>query len=50
VTVDEPVIGVNIALGRAAMVACQAFDEDQDGEVIVTELVSGVAHAIAGCP
>jgi hypothetical protein len=44
------VIGVNVALGRSAVGECEAFDADTDGLVIVSELVMGIANAIAGCP
>jgi hypothetical protein len=50
VTVDEPVVGVNVALGLSVVAACEAFDADRDGTVIVNELVRGVANAITGCP
>jgi ELWxxDGT repeat protein len=50
VSVDESVIGVNIALGRSAAGACEAFDADEDGAVAVSELVKGVGNALFGCP
>jgi hypothetical protein len=50
VTVDEIILGVNIALGRASLPACVAFDESNDGEITIDELVKGVNHALIGCP
>ena len=50
VTVDELVLGVNIALGNAPVDACPAFDADDDGHVDVTELMRGVGNALDGCP
>ncbi len=50
VTVNELVLGVNIALGVAMPAACPQFDRDQDGSVAVNELVGAVQNALAGCP
>lgn len=49
VTVDELVIGVNLALGENA-VACPDFDDNFDGMITVDEILTGVAHALSGCP
>jgi hypothetical protein len=49
VTVDEVVVGVNIALGNVAMSACPSADSDHDGNVTVDEVVGAVTHALAGC-
>ncbi len=48
-TVNELVIGVNIALGNAASTACPPFDRNGDGQVTVNELVSAVNAALLGC-
>lgn len=50
VTVDEIVIGVNIALGAASIDACPDFDPGGDGEVTVDEILRGTAAALDGCP
>ncbi|MBI4517080.1 MAG: hypothetical protein HY699_14835 [Deltaproteobacteria bacterium] len=50
VTVDELVLGVNIALGNSQVSACPAFDVSGDGEVTVDELVMGVNYALGACP
>jgi sugar lactone lactonase YvrE len=49
VTVDEVVTGVNIALGAAAIDACDVLDLDEDGAVTVSELVSAVSALLNGC-
>jgi len=50
VTVDELVLGVNIALESAPVTACPAMDGDGDATVTVNELVAGVHTTLAGCP
>jgi hypothetical protein len=49
VTINELVIGVNIALGTADASSCVAF-EDQNGMVPITQLIKGVNNALNGCP
>jgi cysteine-rich repeat protein len=49
VTVDELVMGVNIALGNASIDTCPEFDENDDDNVTVDELVKGVNNALNGC-
>ena len=49
VTINELVVGVNIALGNAALVECPSFDSDRDGSVTITELVRAVGNALNGC-
>lgn len=49
VQVNELVIGVNIALDRADIQACPAFDRDSSGTVVVSELVTGVDNLLRGC-
>ena len=49
VTVNELILGVNIALGSAAVGACSAMDANNDGEVTINELISAVNTALNGC-
>ena len=49
VTVDEILVGVNIALGQQAVTMCRAFDRDGSDDLTVDELVSGVDAALNGC-
>jgi outer membrane protein assembly factor BamB len=48
VSVDELLTGVNIALGRAGLLACPAFD-DGSGVVRVSTVVAAVNNALEGC-
>lgn len=50
VTIEEIVVGTNIALGEGELLDCTAFDRDGGQSVEVDELVAGVTHALAGCP
>jgi ELWxxDGT repeat protein/YVTN family beta-propeller protein len=50
VTVDELVLGVNIALGLRLVEACDAFDRDRSGDVTIDELVTAVNSALNDCP
>jgi hypothetical protein len=49
VTVDELLVGLNIALGSDRIDECAAFEDTVDGEVTVDELVEGVRNALQGC-
>lgn len=49
VSVDELVLGVNMALGNAAVESCQRFDANTDTVVTIDELVLAVGKAIHGC-
>ncbi len=49
VTVNELVLGVNIALGNASIEQCSSFDVNSDAEVTVTELIGAVNSALNGC-
>ncbi len=49
VTVDEVVLGINIALGTTPLAACEMFDDTGDGTVTVDTLVRGVNNALNGC-
>ena len=50
VSVNELVLGVDIALGSRPLSDCQAFDADGSGTVMLNELVQAVNHALGGCP
>ena len=47
VSIDELVLGVNIALGGAATSACPRFDADGNGAVGIDEIVAAVQAAAA---
>ncbi len=49
VTVDELILGINIALDKAAVADCDLFDGDGDGAVTVGELIVGVRNALTRC-
>ena len=49
VTVDELVLGVNIALGTASVSQCTAMDSSGEGEVTINELIAAVNSALNGC-
>ncbi len=48
VAVNELVIGVNVALQRAEISTCEAFD-DGSGEVGIAVLIGAVLNALEGC-
>ncbi|HVN88071.1 MAG TPA: hypothetical protein VMW17_24780 [Candidatus Binatia bacterium] len=50
VTVDELVVGVNIAIGKLAPDFCPAFDCNDDKRVTVDCLVKAVKASLDGCP
>lgn len=49
VTVDELIVGVNIALGSAPITTCLQFDRNDDGAVTIDELIDTVNRALLGC-
>jgi CSLREA domain-containing protein len=49
VTVDELVIGINVALGIAEVGQCPSFDTSDDGAITVDELITGIERALNGC-
>jgi hypothetical protein len=49
VTIDEIIVGVNIALGMSPLDACAVFDAAGDGHVTVEELIVAVSNAPTGC-
>jgi hypothetical protein len=50
VTVEELIIGVNIALDIAPLTSCPSFDADHSGDVTVEELITAVNAALGNCP
>src|SRR5262249_16376406 len=49
VTVNELIIGVNIALENVLLGVCPTFDSNHDGIITVNELISAVNAALNGC-
>jgi hypothetical protein len=49
VTVNELILGVEIALGRRPVATCEAFDPDGSGVVTIVELEQGVASSMFDC-
>ena len=49
VTVNELIVGVNIALSRAAIDSCLSLDTNDDGQVAINELIGAVSNALGGC-
>jgi hypothetical protein len=50
VTIDELILGVNIALETSPTQACPPIDANNDAAVTIDELVSAVIAALNGCP
>jgi parallel beta-helix repeat protein len=50
VTINELIVGVNIALGSADAATCAALDSDGSGGVAINELIAAVNAALGGCP
>lgn len=50
VTIDELVLGVNVALGQAPPAACPAFPACDVGPVCIADLIRAVRNALDGCP
>lgn len=49
VTVSEILTMVNIALGNAPLLDCEAADANHDGQVTVDEILAAVNNALNGC-
>ena len=49
VSIDEIILGINIAVGERAVAVCDSFDAGGDGAVSVDELVGAVNAALNGC-
>jgi hypothetical protein len=50
VTVNELIISINVALGRAPLEACSAVDRNGDRAVLIGDLIDAVGGALDGCP
>jgi len=50
VTVDEILLGVNIALGNLSISQCPGFDGNGDGTTTVDEIITAVNYALKGLP
>ncbi len=50
VSIDELVLGVNVALGEAPPDACPAFPACAIGPVCIADLIRAVRNALEGCP
>jgi hypothetical protein len=46
VTINELILGVNIALGNLPITACPAFDTDGSGDITIDELIAAVNVAL----
>jgi cysteine-rich repeat protein len=49
ISINELIIGVNIALGSQSLDLCPAFDPSGNGRVEINELISAVNKALNGC-
>jgi len=49
VTVDEILTTVNIALGNASLLDCEAADASHDGSVTVDEVLAAVNNSLNMC-
>ena len=49
VAINELLLGVDILAGEAQLSDCAALDANQDGAVIIGELVQAVNNALGGC-
>ncbi len=49
VTIDELIIGVDVALDMLPLSACPTLDTDMDGAVSIGEVVAAVGNALNGC-
>jgi hypothetical protein len=50
VTINELLMGVNMALGSVPVSGCPSFDRNRDGVVTIDELLDAVRAALVGCP
>jgi parallel beta-helix repeat protein len=49
ITIDELIVGVNIALGNRPVDDCLSLDPNGDGMVTINELIAAVGNAVNGC-
>ena len=50
VTIDEIIVGVNMALGLLPLATCPRFDRDGSGAVGIDELIAAIDSLERGCP
>jgi hypothetical protein len=50
VSIDEVILGVEIALDRQTLSQCRAIDADDDGQVTLDEPVAAIGNALNHCP
>ncbi len=50
VTINELILGVNIALNASPASVCPPFDPDGNGMVVISDLIAAVNNALNGCP
>jgi hypothetical protein len=50
VSIDELVLGVDIALARAPLADCPLLDVNGDEEAGIEDVVGAVGSAVDGCP
>jgi parallel beta-helix repeat protein len=48
VTIDELVLGLDIALDQASLIACRALDRNRDGAVGIDDLIAAIDAALSG--
>jgi len=49
ITIDELIVGVNIALGNRPVDDCLSLDPNGDAMVTINELIAAVGNAVNGC-
>jgi len=49
VTINELIVGVNIAQDSAPLAACAAMDTNYDGRVTIDEIIAATGHALGSC-
>lgn len=50
VSLDELILGVNMALRGRVLFSCRGFDPNTDAVITVDELIEGVDSTLHGCP
>ncbi len=50
VTIDEIIVGVNMALGLLPLTVCPIFDRDGSGAIEIDELIAAIDSSQRGCP
>ncbi len=49
VSIEEIMVGINIAMDEATLASCQSLDVNNDGQVTVNELMQAVNAGLHGC-